>query len=61
MNLGAIIALLKLAQDIGITEPSKPTARKLTISIGKTPLIVPVGFEPFTKEIGQVGLRPKGL
>jgi len=61
MNLGAVLALIKLAQDAGITEPLKPIARKLTISIGKTPLIVPVGFEPVTKELGRVGLRPKGL
>jgi len=56
MNLGAIIALLKLAQDVGITEP---TARKITISIGKTPLIFPKGFELVGPS--RLGLRPKGL
>ena len=67
MNLGAVLALLKLAQDTGITEPSTkkiwtppPTPKKITISIGTTPLILPVGFElvgPST-----IGLtRPEGL
>jgi len=38
----------------------KPTAKKITISIGQTPLIVPVGFELVGPSI--IGLRrPKGL
>jgi hypothetical protein len=63
MNLGAVLPLFKLAQDLGITEPTKtisPIARKITISIGKTPLILPVGFELVGPSI--IGLtRPKGL
>jgi hypothetical protein len=60
MNLGVLIpvALIawKLAQDI---EPSKPIARKIAISIGKTPLILPEGFELVGPS--RLGLRPKGL
>jgi len=59
MNLGAIIAMLKLAQDSGITEPMKPIAKKITISIGTTPLILPEGFELVGPS--RLGLRPKGL
>ena len=65
MNLGAVLPLFKLAQDLGITEPSKkitisPIAKKITISIGKTPLILPVGFELVGPSI--IGMRrPKGL
>ena len=73
MNLGAIIALLKLAKDIEIGTPkfvrtfgprpktvsTEPTAKKITISIGKTPLILPEGFELVGPS--RLGLRPKGL
>jgi len=38
----------------------KPTAKKITISIGQTPLILPVGFELVGPSI--IGMRrPKGL
>ena len=60
MNLGAIIALLKLAQDAEITKPEKPTAKKITISVGQTPLIVPVGFKFVGPSIPWT-TRPKGL
>jgi len=60
MNLGLLIPLAvfawKLAQDI---EPLKPIARKITIPIGKTPLILPEGFELVGPS--RLGLRPKGL
>jgi len=59
MNLGALLTLFKLAQDAGITEPVKPIARKITISIGKTPLILPEGFELVGPS--RLGLRPPGL
>jgi len=67
MNLGAVIALLKLAQDSGITKPStiligqtKPIAKKITISIGQTPLLLPEGFVLVGPS--RPGLiRPKGL
>jgi len=59
MNLGAIIALLKLVQDAGITEETKPIARKITIPIGQTPLLLPEGFELVGPSV--LGLRPKGL
>jgi len=70
MNLGAMIALLKLAQDVGITEPAKkitisPIARKITIAV------VPLTYEQVKydyrdvptgeKKLGRPGLRPKGL
>jgi len=58
MNLGALLTLFKLAQDIGITEV-KPIAKKITISIGKTPLILPEGFELVGPS--RLGLRPPGL
>ena len=57
MNVGAIIALLKLAQDAGITEAMKPIARKITLPV---PLLT---YEQGL-EIGgpsRLGLRPKGL
>jgi len=68
MNLGALLALLKLAQDTGITEPAKtisPIARKITIPV------VPLTYEQVKydyrdvptgeKKLGRPGLRPKGL
>jgi len=58
MNLGALLALLKLVQDTGLTK-TKPIARKITISIGKTPLILPEGFELVGPS--RLGLRPPGL
>jgi len=59
MNIGALLTLFKLVQDAGITGPPKPIARKITISIGKTPLILPEGFELVGPS--RLGLRPKGL
>jgi len=59
MNLGAIIALLKLAQDSGITGITKPIAKKITISIGQTPLLLPKGFVLVGPSV--LGLRPPGL
>jgi len=75
MNLGALIPLLIFSQDVvregrspseifGRKTPSistvKPTAKKITISIGQTPLILPVGFELVGPSI--IGMRrPKGL
>ena len=58
MNLGALLALLKLAQDAGVTQPAKPIARKITIPIGET-LLLPVGFELVGPS--RLGLRPPGL
>jgi len=61
MNLGALLALFKLAQDAGITGPSKPIARKIDISV------VPLTYEQYKdiptgeKKLGRPGLRPKGL
>jgi len=60
MNLGALLALLKLVQDTGLTK-TKPIARKIDIPV--VPLIyeqykdVPTG----EKKLGRPGLRPKGL
>lgn len=57
MNLGALLALFKLAQDAGITEPVKPIARKITLPI-------PTLTYEQALEIGgpsRLGLRPKGL
>jgi len=59
MNLGAVLALLKLAQDAGVTQPAKPIAKKITISIGQTPLLLPKGFVLVGPSV--LGLRPKGL
>jgi len=74
MNLGALIPLLIFSKDVfdtnrpslfcGRKPPSvstvKPTAKKITISIGKTPLILPEGFELVGPSI--IGMRrPKGL
>ena len=61
MNLGALLTLFKLAQDIGITEPVKPIAKKITISV------VPLTYEQYKdiptgeKKLGRPGLRPPGL
>jgi len=61
MNVGAIIAMLKLAQDAGFTEPMKPIARKITLAV------VPLRYEQYKdiptgeKKLGRPGLRPKGL
>jgi len=61
MNLGALLTLLKLVQDIGITEPVKPIAKKITISV------VPLTYEQYKdiptgeKKLGRPGLRPPGL
>jgi len=57
MNLGALLALLKLVQDTGLTK-TKPIARKITIPIGKT-LLLPEGFELVGPS--RLGLRPPGL
>jgi len=51
MNLGAIIALLKLAQDVGITEP---TARKITFGIPTLTYEQTLDGGP-----SRLGLRPK--
>jgi len=73
MNLGALIPLLIFSKDVidtkrpslffGRKPPSvstvKPTAKKIAISIGKTPLILPEGFELVGPS--RLGLRPKGL
>jgi len=74
MNLGALIPLLIFSKDVidskrpslffGRKPPSistvKPTARKITIPIGETPLILPEGFELVGPSI--IGMRrPKGL
>jgi len=73
MNLGALIPLLIFSKDVIGKRPSlffgrkppsvstvKPTAKKITISIGKTPLILPEGFELVGPSI--IGMRrPKGL
>ena len=61
MNLGALLTLLKLVQDIGITEPVKPIAKKITLSV------VPLTYEQYKdiptgeKKLGRPGLRPPGL
>jgi len=62
MNLGALLALFKLAQDAGmITGPSKPIAKKITLSV------VPLTYEQYKdiptgeKKLGRPGLRPPGL
>ncbi len=61
MNLGALLTLFKLAQDAGITEPVKPIAKKITLSV------VPLTYEQYKdvptgeKKLGRPGLRPKGL
>jgi len=57
MNLGPVLALFKLAMDAEVT--AKPIARKIAISIGKTPLILPEDFELVGPS--RLGLRPKGL
>ena len=60
MNLGALLALLKLVQDTGLTQ-TKPIAKKITISV------VPLTYEQYKdvptgeKKLGRPGLRPKGL
>lgn len=60
MNLGALLALLKLVQDTGLTT-TKPIAKKITISV------VPLTYEQYKdiptgeKKLGRPGLRPKGL
>jgi len=60
MNLGALLALLKLVQDTGLTK-TKPIARKITISV------VPLTYEQYKdiptgeKKLGRPGLRPPGL
>ena len=59
MNLGALLALLKLVQDTGLIAKTKPIAKKITISIGTTPLLLPEGFELVGPS--RLGLRPKGL
>ena len=75
MNFGELIPLLIFSKDVidtkrprrlffGRKPPSistvKPTARKITIPIGKTPLILPEGFELVGPSI--IGMRrPKGL
>jgi len=57
MNLGALLALLKLVQDTGLT---KPIAKKITIPV------VPLTYEQYKdvpigeKKLGRPGLRPKG-
>jgi len=56
MNLGAVIALFKLAQDAGITEPLKPIARKITLPIPILTYEQTLGGGP-----SRLGLRPKGL
>jgi len=58
MNLGALLALLKLVQDTGLIAKTKPIARKITIPIGET-LLLPVGFELVGPS--RLGLRPPGL
>ena len=55
MNLGALLALLKLVQDTGLIAKTKPIARKITIPIGET-LLLPVGFELVGPS--RLGLRP---
>jgi hypothetical protein len=35
MNLGALITLLKLAQDAEIAQPSKPTTRYTRVAVAK--------------------------
>jgi len=61
MNLGALLTLFKLAQDAGITEPVKPIAKKITLSV------VPLTYEQYKdiptgeKKLGRPGLRPPGL
>jgi hypothetical protein len=60
MNLGALLALLKLVQDTGLTK-TKPTPRKIYIDV------VPLTYEQYKdiptgeKKLGRPGLRPKGL
>ena len=60
MNLGALLALLKLVQDTGLTK-TKPIAKKITISV------VPLTYEQYKdiptgeKKLGRPGLRPPGL
>jgi len=60
MNLGALLALLKLVQDTGLTK-TKPIARKIYIDV------VPLTYEQYKdiptgeKKLGRPGLRPKGL
>jgi len=60
MNLGALLALLKLVQDTGLTQ-TKPIAKKITISV------VPLTYEQYKdiptgeKKLGRPGLRPPGL
>jgi len=56
MNIGAIISMLKLAQDAGITEPMKPIARKITFGIPTLTYEQTLGGGP-----SRLGLRPKGL
>ena len=56
MNLGALLALFKLAQDAGITEPSKPIARKITFGIPTLTYEQTLDGGP-----SRLGLRPKGL
>ena len=56
MNLGALLALLKLVEDTGLTK-TKPTPRKITLPVAT------LTYEQ-ALEIGgpsRLGLRPPGL
>jgi len=61
MNLGALLAFLKLVQDTGLIAKTKPIAKKITISV------VPLTYEQYKdiptgeKKLGRPGLRPPGL
>jgi len=60
MNLGALLALLKLVQDTGLTK-TKPIARKIGLPV------VALTYEQYRdvptgeKKLGRPGLRPPGL
>ena len=58
MNLGAIIALLKLAQDVGIM---KPTAKKITLDLPTLTYEQYKDIPTGEKKLGRPGLKPKGL
>jgi len=61
MNLGALIALLKLVQDTDLMEPMKPTARKITLALPTLTYEQYKDIPTGEKKLGRPGLRPKGL
>jgi len=63
--LAELILIAELLERSGGVSPAaqqpkpKPIAKKITISIGTTPLLLPEGFELVGPS--RLGLRPKGL